>query len=316
MPQQQRAVQLVGRDELRLNEAAPVFRPGPRQVVCRVEAVGLCFSDLKLLKQFVDHPRKSEVIAGLDAAALAEIPSYVPGTQPTVLGHEAVVRVAAVGSAITRWKPGERYLVQADYRWLVTAGANAAFGYNFQGGLQEYVLFDERVVLAPTGESTLLPVPEHLSASSIALVEPWACVEDAYAERQRQTLKAGGKLLAVAETPQPKTALDRLLKEYGRPASITWAKVEELANLPETEFDDVISFGANAETVERVFPKLAPHGLMNLVLCGARFSRPVATPVGRVHYHALRLIGTTGNDPADAMASIPGEHRDSRWGAA
>jgi hypothetical protein len=37
-------------------------------------------------------------------------------------------------------KPGDRRLVQTDYRWLKTAHSNAAFGYNFEGALQEYVL--------------------------------------------------------------------------------------------------------------------------------------------------------------------------------
>jgi len=305
LPHIQRAVQLVGRDELLLNGSAVVPRPGPHQVVCQVEAVGLCFSDLKLIKQFSDHPRKSEVIAGIDPAALAEIPSYVPGARPTVPGHETVVRVAAVGSGITRWKPGERYLVQTDYRWLPTRGANSAFGYNFEGALQEYVLMDERVIVAPDGESMLLPVPDTLSASSVALVEPWACVEDAYADRQRQGVKAGGRLLAVADIPQPRDALDHLVHESAAPTSIAWAKAENLESLPEAHFDDVVYFGARAETVERLFAKLAPHGLLNLVLCGRRFARPVATPVGRAHYHALRVIGTTGDEPADSLAYLP-----------
>ena len=81
---------------------------------------------------------------------------------------------------MTRHKVGERYLVQTDYRWLPTSGSASAFGYNFEGALQEYVLLDERVITAPDGESMLIPVPEDLSASALALCEPWACVEDAY----------------------------------------------------------------------------------------------------------------------------------------
>ncbi len=54
------------------------------------------------------------------------------------------------------FKPGERYLVQADYRWLLTANSNAAFGYNFEGALQEYVLMDERVITSPQGDSMLV----------------------------------------------------------------------------------------------------------------------------------------------------------------
>ncbi|NIA31811.1 MAG: hypothetical protein GWP06_18110, partial [Actinobacteria bacterium] len=48
----QTAVELVGKDELKLNTEKDVYSPGPYQILCRIEAVGLCFSDLKLLKQF------------------------------------------------------------------------------------------------------------------------------------------------------------------------------------------------------------------------------------------------------------------------
>ena len=191
IPQTQHAVQLIGPDQLKINEQKQVFQPGPHQVLCRVEACGLCFSDLKLLKQFSGHARKSEVKAGIDQKALLEMPHYVPGDKPVVPGHEAVVRIVKVGPQVTRFKVGERYLVQTDYRWLPTTSSNAAFGYNFEGALQEYTLLDERVITAPDGESMLIPVPDDLSASAIALCEPWACVEDAYVEKQRRTLRDG-----------------------------------------------------------------------------------------------------------------------------
>ena len=87
LPATQFAVQLVGPDRLVLNRAKPVLHPGPHQVLAQIEAVGLCFSDLKLLKRFADHPRKGPVVSGLDPKILAEIPSYVPGDLPTVPGH-------------------------------------------------------------------------------------------------------------------------------------------------------------------------------------------------------------------------------------
>ena len=43
--------------------------------------------------------------------------------------------------------------------------------------------------------------PVAFSASALALCEPWACVEDAYVDTQRQKLKADGKML-VASRPQ------------------------------------------------------------------------------------------------------------------
>ncbi len=305
IPQTQEAVQLVGPDQLRLNRSKPVFRPGPRQVLGRVEVTGLCFSDLKLLKQFSGHARKSAVAGGVDPQALAEMPHYVPGDKPTVPGHETVIRIAQTGPGVTRYKVGERYLVQTDYRWAPTDGSNSAFGYNFEGALQEYVLLDERVITAPDGESMLIPVPEDLSAAALALCEPWACVENAYVEKQRRALKTDGKMLVVSERRCDPSQLGNLFARYGRPADITWAVPGQIAELKDAGFDDVVYLGACAETLARLFPKVGARGLLNVAQCGGRFGRPVVSQVGRVHYGGLRLIGATGSDPAVSMATIP-----------
>ena len=172
VPQTERAIQLVVADKLELNPAKPIPDPGRRQVLAKVEAVGLCFSDLKLLKQFSEHSRKSAIADGIGVQALSEMPNYVPGDNPTVPGHEAVIRIVKVGPGVDRYRIGQRFVVETDYRWLPTEKSSAAFGYNFEGALQEYVLLDERVITSPDGESMLIPAPEDLSASALALVEP------------------------------------------------------------------------------------------------------------------------------------------------
>jgi threonine dehydrogenase-like Zn-dependent dehydrogenase len=319
IPAKQYAVQLVGPDQLVLNKSKDVFKPGPHQVLAKVEVVGLCFSDLKLLKQFAGHVRKGPVVAGIDLGTLKEIPSYVPEEAPTVPGHETVVRIVAVGPGVERHRPGERYLVQTDYRWVRTATSNAAFGYNFEGALQEYVLMDERVITAPDGESMLIPAREDRAASAIALAEPWACVEDAYVSKERTTLKAGGQMLVVADTEVTQGRMSNLLQRYGTPAKITWvsklppptdlampvALVKRVDDLEDAAYDDVLYFGSNARTVEGLFPKVAANGLLNIVLNGGRFGQPVVTMVGRVHYGGIRIIGTAGANPAESMKYIP-----------
>jgi len=317
IPERQEAVQLVGPDQLVLNERKEVFRPNAHQMLCRVEVVGLCFSDLKLLKQFSAHVRKGPVVGGVDPAALAEIPSYVPGDLPTVPGHEPVVRVVAAGEAVTRFKPGERYFIQADWRWLPTASSNGALGYNFEGALQEYVLLDERVLISPEGESMLMPAPEGArSASAFGLVEPWACVEQSYQVRERTALRPGGKLLIVADDgPDPAA-----LRAYAHgPAEVVWAGpqpapagmnvtqtlADGLAEAPEGGFDDVLYFGHDAATAERLFAKGANRALFNFVTGGERFGRKVITPLGAVHYKGQRITGTTGRDPAAGLRRIP-----------
>ena len=316
LPTTQMAVQLVGPDELILNTEKDVFRPGPFQILAKVEAVGLCFSDLKLLKQFTAHGRKSPVLSGIDNKILDEIPSYVPNDKPAVPGHEAVVRIVAVGDKVGQVKAGKRYLVQTDYRWLPTKASNAAFGYNFEGALQQYVLMDERVITAPDGRSMLIEASDELSASAVALVEPWACVEDAYAVKERTTLKTASKVLIVAEEAINEKDVLELFKAYGRPGSITLVssaatlamnvqKAESVASLPDAAFDDVLYFGANPQTLASLFAKVAASGLLVVCQCGKKFGQPVETAIGRFHYGNIRMIGTPGSNPVEAMKRIP-----------
>lgn len=284
IPSKQRAVQLVGPDQLALNPSKDVFQPGDYQILGKVEVTGLCFSDLKLLKQFSGHVRKSDVITGLDPKILPEIPSYVPNEKPTVPGHETVVRIVKIGAKVKSVRVGDRRLVQTDYRWLRTANSASAFGYNFEGALQEYVLMDERVITSPDGESMLLPAASDLSASAIALVEPWACVEDSYVVRERQQPKKGGKAMTIGGPGFDAASLDKVADE---------------------SLDDIVFMGADAALLEKAFTKIAKNGLVNIVQCGQKFGRAVNTPVGRVHYGNVRIVGTTGSNPADGYAAIP-----------
>jgi threonine dehydrogenase-like Zn-dependent dehydrogenase len=220
---------------------------------------------------------------------------------------------------VKNFKLGQRYLVQTDYRWLRTAGSNAAFGYNFEGALQEYVLMDERVITSPQGDSMLIPVSQKLSASAIALVEPWACVEDAYAVADRRKLKPDGRMLVVADIEVTEDIFADLFNRCGSPAQITWLSkfpapaglnvtetgATNISQLTEAAYDDVIYFGFEAKAVEALFAKVAPRGLLNIVLCGGRFGRNIVTMVGRIHYAGIRIVGTTGSNPAESMEHIP-----------
>lgn len=305
IPDTQYAVQLIGPDELTLNTAKPVHQPGPHQILMRTECVGLCFSDLKLLKQFSKHVRKGPVIKGIDPAVLDALPSYVPGEKPTVPGHEAIAEIIAIGEGVTQHEVGERVLVQADWRELRTAESNGAFGYDFEGALGEYILLDERVVIEPsTAQRYLLPVGGEQSSSALALVEPWACVEDSYVTPERQSVLPGGKLLVVVAEGYSPAGLDKA-QSAGPAGEITQAEPGQVADLPDEAFDDIITFGVDRATVEALCDKLAPQGIFNIVQCGRTFGEPVAIDVGRVHYGMCRWIGTTGCDAGESYATIP-----------
>ena len=323
-PNTQYAIQLVGADELKLNTEKPVDTPGPYQILAKVDAVGLCFSDLKLLKQFDKHVRKSEIISGIAPSVLSEIPSYKTGSEPTVPGHEAFCTIVAVGDKVQRHTVGERVLVQTDYRWLKTAESNSAFGYNFEGGLQEFVLMDERVIVDPErDESFLIPVEKEMSASAIALVEPWACVESSYVTEERNTIRPGGNLLVVADSGRTIEGLDAGFSAEGKPASMTvlcaddgqceglekmgikLSRTDGLAALPDDSFDDIVYFGSDKEAIERLNDKLAAKGIINIALGGQTIGADVSVGVGRTHYGLTRWIGTTGTNASDSYKNIP-----------
>jgi threonine dehydrogenase-like Zn-dependent dehydrogenase len=315
----QTAVQLVGPDELVVKSEKEVFQPGPHQILAEVEAVGLCFSDLKLLRQFSRHPRKSSIVSGIEQSVLDEIGSYVPDEKPTVPGHEASVRIVEVGKAVKGVEVGRRYLVQTDYRWLPTKGSNGSFGYNFEGALQQYVLMDERVIRSPEGKLFLLPASDSLSASAVALVEPWACVEDAYRDPCRSEAKTGGQMLIIVEADIEPAVLEGFLHRFGRPEKLTILcetslglddiggvqTISHFDEAPDYTFDDVIYIGSRIESVQKAFVKLRHRGLLNIVQAGGNFGGSFELNLGRTHYGCIRIIGTTGGDPAESLEAIP-----------
>ena len=119
--------------------AIEVKPPGPGEVLVRMEACGLCHSDL--------------FIAGLEKLAVA----------PVVLGHEGIGRVAAIGPGVSSWTVGDR----AEITFLgETCGAcewcgsgrerfcpeQTNFGYTIHGALAEYVVAPAAALMRVSAE--------------------------------------------------------------------------------------------------------------------------------------------------------------------
>lgn len=309
IPATQHAIQITGVDEFIHNESKAVDPVGPTQLLLKVEACGICFSDTKLLHAFDSHPRKADVVSGIDLDALAEIPSYHPGAAPVVPGHEPVARIVAVGDQVTHFAVGDRVLVQADWKHLKTPKSNGAFGYNFDGALQEYVVVDERCVVAPDGEKFLIHVSDGPSAAAVGLIEPWATVEGSYAWAERNHPKAGGRMLVVGDVEV--AGLDALVAS-NEPAEIVRLEPGDVETLAGNAFDDIIYRGSDVAVLEHLGGLLGMRGVLCVVLDGERIDGPVKLDIGRVHYDFIRFCGTTGSDPADGYAWIPanGEIRE------
>ena len=109
-------------------------------------------------------------------------------------------------------------------------------------------------------------------------------------------------MVVVGEEPVEPSRIGRLSDRSGEITFVTAAKLDGLES---SAFDDIVYFGADPVTAERLFPKLAAGGLFSIVQCGRKFGRLVVSQVGRVHYGGIRVTGTSGDDPAAALASIP-----------
>jgi threonine dehydrogenase-like Zn-dependent dehydrogenase len=179
---------------------------------------------------------------------------------------------------------------------------------------------DERVIIDPeTQERFLIPVSEEPSASAVGLLEPWACVERAYATEERSSLRTGGRTLVVADAGHAIEGLAELVAA-SPPAEIvavvadaqrealeaTGATVAStVEELDPGTFDDIVYFGADPARIDRLQALLALKGVIDVVLGGERLARPVEIDVGRVHYDLTRWVGTTGTSAAEGYARVP-----------
>lgn len=250
--------------------SVPLRPPNPNEVLLRVDALGLCLSDMKIIAQGGNHPR----LRGRDLQ-----------NDPTVLGHECAATIVAVGDDWkNQFKPGQRFIVQAD---IYYKGVGYAFGYLIPGGLAEYSYIDERGLDGDEG-CYLLPVRETTGYSEAALSEPWACVEMSYALEDRVE-PTGEKQLIVSSDCSA-------CKERFPNATIVSPTLE---GLPEGSFDDIIIAHPTPVLVETLGERLNPNGVMFLVGSPAE-TGDAMLDVGAVHYQNKRYLG--GGDTLEAIA--------------
>lgn len=247
--------------------------PADNEVLLRVDALGICLSDIKIIAQGSSHAR----LRGRDLA-----------TDPTVLGHECSVTVVAVGKDwADKFKPGERYIVQAD---IYYKGVGIAFGYLIRGGMAQYTYLDERALNGDEG-CYLLPVNPETGYSQAALTEPWACVEMSYNLDER-VKPAGNRILIVTEDGT-RWKNDYPMAEVVSPA---------LEGVAEGElYDDIIVTHPTVATVKRLAAQVAPNGVMFLLGKPAE-DGDVSLDVGAIHYQGKRYYG--GAATLDGLGEI------------
>jgi len=291
-------------------ESFPIPEPGDDQLLVRVDAVGLCFSDVKLLKLGSKH-------AKLYNRDLAK--------EPTRVGHEASFTVIKVGKDLQdTYHRGQRLAIQPD---IYQNQVSTAYGYTIPGGLIQYHLIGPEVLNADDG-AYVLPVEKGIGYAEAALTEPWACVDAAYTQRRRLEPKPGGTMWIIGNpadaaeyafsaglaapariflTDVP-VALKRLIHHTALQADIISADgltPQDFAEFSQqhTEgkgFDDIILLApASADQVSAVGKLIAFRGTLNIV--GQQpLDGMVAIDAGRLHYHYTAYLGTNSADIAAA----------------
>lgn len=147
IPETMRAMVLERPGEPLEPRLVPIPEPGPDQVLIRVQACGVCRTDLHIVDGELEHPRL-----------------------PLILGHQIVGTVVKSGENTDRFRLGQRVGVP----WLGYTDGNCRYcrrgqenlcdnpqftGYTIDGGFAEYAVADQRYIFQ---------LPENYSAVEVA----------------------------------------------------------------------------------------------------------------------------------------------------
>ena len=157
--------------DVRLEEM-PVPEIGPGELLLKVEASGLCGSDV--------------------------MEWYRIQRAPMVLGHEVSGEVVQVGAGVDRYKEGDRMVVTHHVpcnacHWCLNnrhTACDTLHQTNFDpGGFSEYLRIPQINV-----DRGVFPIPGHVSYEEASITEPLACV---YRGQKRANLQPGQNVLVL-----------------------------------------------------------------------------------------------------------------------
>ncbi len=345
IPSRMRALVLAGKGfEALAVRLVPTPRPGPRQLLARVNAAGICTSLIKLVEQGPDHP----LLGGWDVSRF-----------PLILGDEGVVTICEVGSELDgRYRVGERYAAQpavdhcpVNHRERYRKGGQGiwkvAVGYTLPGHLAEYMLIPEEVLEA----GCLLPLHDSsLPDSHAATAEPLSCVISAQAHhvhlhqdtpltpRKAFTgLKPGGVTVIIGAGAMGRMHVD-LAISYKPRAILVSDLIEERLNRVRRLFteragksgvriitadpretdlkqlvdelsdwqgaDDAIVAVGSQQAISGAQALLGKGGVLNLFGGLKKGQDMVPFDTTAIHYRELNITGSSGGAPWDVARAL------------
>jgi len=310
----------LGKNDRPIEVPFPEF--GPDELLVRHDACGLCFSDIKVIKQGQDHPRIYRNMK----------------KEPVVLGHEVVMTVIGVGENLKdNYKPGDRFILQAD---IFVDGVGYAYGYEIQGGLSQYNVIDQRVLNGDHG-NYLIPIKQSTGYAESSLVEPWACVIAAYYLQYRSALKDGGTAWfigpekdnfsisagfdenshpAVIKLTQMDGNFGKWLRQQAESLGIKVIEEDTLKKPPgepdgSDQADDIILLSPTVDLIEKASTYLAHKGVLAFST-DKPLARKADIDIGRVHYNRWLFLGGKEKDISMLLSRIPARSKLKKDGKA
>ena len=343
IPNTMQAVRLhgVGFENLRV-EPAPVPTPNDNQFLARVDAAGVCASNLKIIAQGSEHT----FINGIDLAKY-----------PAQLGDEGCITVVSPGRNVRdRFPAGKRFCIQPAvdhppinhrerFRDNGEGMLKVAVGYCLPGHLAQYLLVTEETIEA----GCVLPVPdEDMPLFAAALCEPISCAisgQDRHIHVFQKTpsspreprlgLLPGGVTLIVGAGPMGRMHAEAALRFRPRciivvdiaESRLQWVRdvllpraraagvdMHALGNDAGLEMmrkasrglgadDIIVAVGArDVQTSAQAW--LARGGTLSLFGGLKKGEHLIALDTLRVHYDDIRVVGSSGGSPADIVETL------------
>ncbi|HTP25966.1 MAG TPA: zinc-dependent dehydrogenase [Anaeromyxobacteraceae bacterium] len=279
------------------------------ELLLRVKAAAICGTDLRILKH--GHFK-------------------IPAGQRRVLGHEIAGEIVEVGKLTQGFRVGMRVTATPNIGCGVCEycreGFNnmcqsyEAFGISIDGAFQEYM----KVPAVAIGGRNVFVIPDQVSYEEAALTEPLSCcynglrsVSTTHADtvlvigagpigcmHVMLSRVAGAKRILAADIRK-----DRLEKIAGFGAdgtidlSVTDMAQAVMEDTSGRGVDIIIATVAVASVLTQSLRVLATPGRVNFF---AGFGKDGMVPidVNRLHYHGLRIVGTTGSSNLDYFKCV------------
>lgn len=295
----------LGKDGKPIARTMPIIKTD--ELLMRIDACSLCYTDVKAVKLGPQHPRFIE-------KDLAK--------NPVVPGHELTMTVVKVGNALAdQYHVGERYTMQPNL-WI--NGKSMPFCFEYDGGLRQYTLIGDEILHGDEG-NYLIHITNDVTYASSALAEPWSCVDAAYIMEYRQSINIGGVVWFCGS--KLTRAGYHINKVWGKPSQVLISDLpddleQSLTGYYQTQgiqvdkatypsimekdikIDDILVLDGNTATIDAVSEKLNKNGLL-AIFSDKPLDGMIKVDMGKLHYDMIAYIGASSLLIDDAYQNPP-----------